>query len=889
MLAKVCDPTLEETEREEAWRSYRLVGVDVVKFLAEAREWLTADDVKVRAQAMKALARALDESTTLEPRAEVAGFLKSRADDPTVSASAFRGLRRCLAFERAATGSTVVADLALETVFAVPIGAYGQRTRQRAWDLLDDLIRFPGNKAPGNLAEGIAAAIDGEKDPRCLLRALRCAEIAATKIQDAKIVFDALEPYFPISFEPPKNDPWRISPERLRRALRRALTATPTLADRAVGAALGKLLEDEEAIDPKDHAEALRLLAKALHLATLTKFRQVATQAGALLIVRKTTNDQASTDVIEAAQFQALESLASRAAAEGCFNLLDDTVMTFLADEPKPETVAGRFARKVAMALAKGGAWRSVFDAFGGRVVDKLLLLLDDDDDDEKDHVVVAAALEALVELLEIPHPALTFPSVANFERCIAVLSPRGGGGEDDDVRVEALRLRGFAALAERRILRDDEVVTSLVTACIVANDPRRLHLIGRIAAARPQCAAAVMSTQVSSRAIIALAAAPEVLQSSALLDTVRSDSTCFRDLRHSMSLARKLDPATTNRVLVSILREILQKSDDVPPTEGLADLVDDLVDFEGLARDAASVFLEDPQNVAALTILRVAFQREGDLELPDIGPVAAKFADENGAAPVLVGLFTRQPVSFVSAELAAAPVFRGRWTCAARVALGEKRRRGDPTAAKNADAVLTSLADALLGGNSRGEAAASAVARILALPAPKNFDARFWRQRFYAGLTPRLMEPAGSSSPSSRKAILALARAAPRPIVLRDAGRLVNVVVAGLDDDENPGLGFLKDLLDAVPAADALRPHLDVALPKILHLSCAATNRVKVDALRCLNALATNLPHDALFPFRRSVALALRKPLDDDNKDLRRLAALVRNDWLANFGGAIV
>ncbi|MEO1460575.1 MAG: hypothetical protein AAFV49_23870, partial [Pseudomonadota bacterium] len=88
-----------------------------------------------------------------------------------------------------------MATIAAETVLfrepAVQVAAYGQRTRQQAWSILQELIARRGAdlEVPPSegvskglcFARGIAAAIEGEKDPRCLLRALRCAEAAAAQ------------------------------------------------------------------------------------------------------------------------------------------------------------------------------------------------------------------------------------------------------------------------------------------------------------------------------------------------------------------------------------------------------------------------------------------------------------------------------------------------------------------------------------------------------------------------------------------------------------------------------------------------------------------------------------------------------------------------------------
>lgn len=72
--------------------------------------------------------------------------------------------------------------------------------------------------------------MDGEKDPRCLILCLR----VLGKTQDlfpqasdelAEACFDVTACYFPITFTPPPNDPYGITPEMLSHALRATLTA----------------------------------------------------------------------------------------------------------------------------------------------------------------------------------------------------------------------------------------------------------------------------------------------------------------------------------------------------------------------------------------------------------------------------------------------------------------------------------------------------------------------------------------------------------------------------------------------------------------------------------------------------------------------------------------
>ena len=124
---------------------------------------------------------------------------------------------------------------------------------------------------------GFIAAVDGEKDPRCLIVAFSLAafllhqapESAVTAASEA--LFDVLGCYFPITFTPPANDPHHITADELRSALRAALTAHPSL-----NAQLIPLLIDKM----DDTTSSVKLDALTTLHAALTSGRRAQGQAG---------------------------------------------------------------------------------------------------------------------------------------------------------------------------------------------------------------------------------------------------------------------------------------------------------------------------------------------------------------------------------------------------------------------------------------------------------------------------------------------------------------------------------------------------------------------------------------------------------------------------------
>lgn len=86
---------------------------------------------------------------------------------------------------------------------------------------------------------------NGEKDPRNLLLSFRLNEIISSNLDCAdkfkEDLFDILFCYFPITFKPPKDDPYKISNTDLKIALRSAIASSPSFAEDAFGNLIDKL------------------------------------------------------------------------------------------------------------------------------------------------------------------------------------------------------------------------------------------------------------------------------------------------------------------------------------------------------------------------------------------------------------------------------------------------------------------------------------------------------------------------------------------------------------------------------------------------------------------------------------------------------------------------
>jgi hypothetical protein len=116
----------------------------------------------------------------------------------------------------------------------VYVQGLAQNIRQRVFELL--LLMFTEAKQTHDIlvsVEGMASEIfdgvlncfEGEKDPRCLVVALQALTMMMKALEphatvsQAEKLFEAVSVYFPITFQPPSNDPYGITPQLLTKCL----------------------------------------------------------------------------------------------------------------------------------------------------------------------------------------------------------------------------------------------------------------------------------------------------------------------------------------------------------------------------------------------------------------------------------------------------------------------------------------------------------------------------------------------------------------------------------------------------------------------------------------------------------------------------------------------
>ncbi|WFD34593.1 hypothetical protein MCUN1_001434 [Malassezia cuniculi] len=194
-----------------------------------------------QAQLQAAEKRALESSKMLEEVVRALTALSSVGfrDTEAVSKDAFTG-------DDART--------AARTLFAtVEPRNYAQPLRHALYTLVESLVSRhrkalalrPEDAKEHPFVQGFTTFVSGEKDPRNLLllfgieeTLLREWDISAA---DAALFYDVVFCYFPITFRPPPNDPYGITPEKLKDALRACISATPAFATLAMPVLIEKL------------------------------------------------------------------------------------------------------------------------------------------------------------------------------------------------------------------------------------------------------------------------------------------------------------------------------------------------------------------------------------------------------------------------------------------------------------------------------------------------------------------------------------------------------------------------------------------------------------------------------------------------------------------------
>ncbi|WWC93066.1 uncharacterized protein L201_008031 [Kwoniella dendrophila CBS 6074] len=140
--------------------------------------------------------------------------------------------------------STFDDDAAVEVykgiVENVNMKAYVQATRHMVYVLFDSLLAAHRNalKSMGtSFINSYTKMVDGEKDPRNLMLLFSIDRVILLEFEVKDHIedfFDITFCYFPITFRPPPNDPYGITADDLKLALRKCMASSPYFAKMAI-------------------------------------------------------------------------------------------------------------------------------------------------------------------------------------------------------------------------------------------------------------------------------------------------------------------------------------------------------------------------------------------------------------------------------------------------------------------------------------------------------------------------------------------------------------------------------------------------------------------------------------------------------------------------------
>ncbi|WWD04098.1 hypothetical protein V865_002163 [Kwoniella europaea PYCC6329] len=213
--------------------------LEVVKALGE---YLTSTEDEVRLKGLTFLSNTLKavNPTKINRQATqtLTNFYLSKLDDFDSLPPALGGLTVLSKL------STFDDDAAVEVykgvVENVNMKAYVQATRHLVYVLFDSLLATHRNalKAMGaSFINSYTKMVDGEKDPRNLMLLFSIDRVILLEFDVKDHIedfFDITFCYFPITFRPPPNDPYGITADDLKLALRKCMASSPYFARMAL-------------------------------------------------------------------------------------------------------------------------------------------------------------------------------------------------------------------------------------------------------------------------------------------------------------------------------------------------------------------------------------------------------------------------------------------------------------------------------------------------------------------------------------------------------------------------------------------------------------------------------------------------------------------------------
>lgn len=248
----VNDEKAEEIAAELAQRitlkSIKLLGV-----VLALKEELTSEDEDTRRKALHCLSSVLSKvPEDILPKSEVSviiAFYQTKVTEKILMKDVLDGFCSLVKMKHCSSAevTTVLTFLKNEyqpTKYLTPVRYYAFKVLENIYEKCKRSFSDDENFSELYIMTFIHIA-NGEKDPRNLLMSFNLNEKISSSFDNVEKfredLFDILFCYFPITFKPPKNDPYKITNEDLKLALRSAIYATPVFAEDAFSNLTDKL------------------------------------------------------------------------------------------------------------------------------------------------------------------------------------------------------------------------------------------------------------------------------------------------------------------------------------------------------------------------------------------------------------------------------------------------------------------------------------------------------------------------------------------------------------------------------------------------------------------------------------------------------------------------
>ncbi|KAJ4473637.1 ARM repeat-containing protein, partial [Lentinula aciculospora] len=220
--------------------------LNVVKALGE---YLTSEEDALRTKGVEFLSAVLSrcppEKLNRQAARVLTSFYCSKLEDSETVVPALKGLA---SLTKLPSSTSEDVPSILDAVFVhVKMKGLVQSVRFFVFTIIDTLMarhRQVIKDMNDAFIGRYIALVDGEKDPRNLLVAFAIDRVLLIEFDITKFVeslFNITFCYFPITFRPPPNDPYGITTDDLRQALRKCLNATPAFGPLAIPVFLEKL------------------------------------------------------------------------------------------------------------------------------------------------------------------------------------------------------------------------------------------------------------------------------------------------------------------------------------------------------------------------------------------------------------------------------------------------------------------------------------------------------------------------------------------------------------------------------------------------------------------------------------------------------------------------